>query len=151
MALLTDEHRAWIGHTEAPITVEIARRDIQKYAAATEQIQRRYIDGDEAPPMFVFNLFSRISPLAEMREDGLAADALAGPELPLHRVMAGGTQIRIHRAMRAGDRLVGTRRIVDMFEKAGRSGPLIFTVRVLTVTTESGEPVLEETVTSIAR
>ena len=72
MGLLTSEHLASIGTPEPSIEVEIGRREIQKYAAATEQQQARYIQGDEAPPMFVFNLFSPISALADMRADGLA-------------------------------------------------------------------------------
>ena len=153
MGLLTEEHFAYIGSTEPTIEIEISRRDIQKYAAATEQVQQRYIDGDEAPPMFVFNLFSSISPLSNMRHDGLARPAASakGPSLPLKRVMAGGTEIRQHRPIKAGDTLLGTRRVVDMFEKQGSSGPLIFTVRELAVTNQAGEPILEEIQTSIAR
>lgn len=60
MALLTDEHLNWVGTSDPPFTVEISRRDIIKYATATEQLQPKYLRGDEAPPMFVFNLFSDI-------------------------------------------------------------------------------------------
>ena len=38
-----------------------------------------------------------------------------------------------------------------MFEKKGRSGPLIFTVRQLVVTDADGATVLEERQTAIAR
>ena len=151
MALLTDEHRAWIGRAEAPITVEIGRRDIQKYAAATEQQQEKYINGDEAPPMFIFNLLSEIAQMDQLREDGLARGGGAGPKLPLKRIMAGGTEIRQHRAIKPGDVLTGTRRLVDMYEKQGSSGPLIFMVRELAITNAAGEPVMEEIQTSIAR
>lgn len=151
MALLTDEHRAYIGTVEGEVTVAVSRRDIQKYAAATEQQQPKYLAGDEAPPMFVFNLFSEIAALADLREDGLARGGAGGPRLPLKRVMAGGTEIRQHRPIRPGDVLTGRRRVVDMYEKEGRTGPLIFTVRELAVTTADGEPVMEEIQTSIAR
>ena len=151
MPLLTDEHKAWIGTEESRVTVEISRRDIQKYAAATEQQLDKYIAGDEAPPMFIFNLFSEITALAGLREDGLARVGIAGPKLPLKRVMAGGTTIHQHRPITAGDVLVGTRTIVDLYEKEGRSGPLIFTVRELAITTEDGEAVMEEIQTAIAR
>ncbi len=150
MALLTDEHRAWIGRSEPGVTVDISRRDIQKYAAATQQQQQKYLDGDEAPPMFIFNLFSRVSQLHELRDDGLA-DLVFGPELPLPRVMAGGSELTCHRPIRAGDRLTGTRRIVDMFEKQGNTGPLIFTVTELAVTDADGKPVMEERLTRISR
>lgn len=151
MGLLTEEHRAWIGTTEPPITVEISRRDIQKYSAATEQRQQRYLDGDEAPPMFVFNLFSTIPALADLRPDGLARSTTPGPSLPLKRIMAGGTEMQLHRPIRPGDTLVGERTITDMYEKDGRTGPLIFTERLLRITTAAGEPVLEERQISIAR
>ena len=88
-SLLTDEHRAWIGKTEAPVEVEVGRRDIIKYAIATEQLQQKYLNGDEAPPMFIFNLFGPLRQVGEMRPDGLARGG-DGPKLPLKRVMAGG-------------------------------------------------------------
>jgi 3-methylfumaryl-CoA hydratase len=65
--------------------------------------------------------------------------------------MAGGTQMRIHRPIRPGDTLIGTRRVVDLYEKEGASGPLIFTVRELSITTADGASVMEEIQTSIAR
>ena len=65
--------------------------------------------------------------------------------------MAGGMELLMHRPIRPGDRLTGTHRIVDLFEKAGAQGPLIFTVRELRVVAENGEPVLVETQTGIAR
>jgi len=151
MALLTEEHKAWIGTEEPPITIEVSRRDIQKYAAATQQQQAKYLRGDEAPPMIIFNLFSEIPQLDELRPDGLARGSNQGPKLPLKRVMAGGTEIRQHKPIRPGDVLTGTRRVVDLFEKEGRTGPLIFTVRELAITDAAGEPVMEEIQTGIAR
>lgn len=149
--LLTDEHRAWIGQASTPITVEVSRRDIVRYAIATEQVLQRYLDGDEAPPMFIFNLFGVPRPISELRADGLPRGTGGGPKLPLARVMAGGTEMRLHRPIRPGDVLTGTSRIVDMYEKQGSQGPLIFTVRELRVTDADGAPVLEEIQTSIAR
>lgn len=149
--LLTDEHRTWIGQAEPALEVDVSRREIIKYAAATEQQQEKYLRGDEAPPMFIFNLFGPIAALADLRADGLARGSGGGPRLPLKRVMAGGTEIRQHRPIRPGDHLIGVRRITDMFEKQGATGPLIFTVRELNITTDTGEPVIDEIQTSIAR
>ncbi|MDA1073814.1 MAG: MaoC family dehydratase N-terminal domain-containing protein [Proteobacteria bacterium] len=149
--LLTKEHLSWIGKEEAPVTVEVSRRDIIKYAVATEQQQRKYLDGDEAPPMFIFNLFGPISSLSDLRTDGLAVGLGGGPQMPLPRVMAGGTEIRFTRPIRAGDSLTGVRKITGMYEKSGSTGPLIFTVRTLTVTDAAGDAVLEEIQTGINR
>ena len=149
-SLLNDEHRSWIGKAEPPVEVEVSRRDIIKYSIATEQVQEKYLNGDEAPPMFIFNLFGPLRRMQDMRPDGLGRGA-AGPTLPLKRVMAGGTELRQHRPIRPGDRLVGTQRITGLVEKQGSTGPLIFTERTLEVQGTDGEPVLDEIQTSIAR
>ena len=149
--LLTDEHRAWIGHEEPPVEVEVSRRDIVKYAIATEQRLEKYLRGDEAPLMFIFNLFGPLRRIDELREDGLPRGSGAGPRLPLRRVMAGGVELIVHRPIRPGDRLRGISRITDIYEKPGSQGPLIFTERELTVTAADAEPVLTERQTSIAR
>ena len=98
--------------------------------------------------------------------DGLRPDGLpegfdgfaAGPggaegalRLPLSRIMAGGTELRVHRAIRPGDALTGTRTISRLYEKRGRSGPLIFIEVTLSVVDADGVPVLDEIQTSIAR
>ncbi len=149
--LLTEAHRAWIGHETPAVEVEVSRRDIIKYAIATEQVREIYLQGDEAPLMFIFNLFGALRPVSALREDGLPSGTSAGPKLPLQRVMAGGVALSIHRPIRPGDRLTGVNRITDMYEKSGRQGPLIFTERELRVTDAAGESVLVEKQTSIAR
>jgi 3-methylfumaryl-CoA hydratase len=151
MPLLTEEHRRWIGREDPPVSVEVSRREIVKYALATEQRQAKFLRGDEAPPMFVFNLFGPLRPLAELREDGLPRGQQQGPSLPLKRVMAGGTELVVHRAIRPGDRLTATSRLTDLYEKPGSQGPLIFSVRTTRVVDARGELVLEEIQTAIAR
>ena len=150
MSLMTSEIKAWIGRRADPVTVEISRRDIVKYAVATEQTRQSYLDGDEAPPMFIFGLFKPLLPMDELGPDGLVPVCFQ-PELPLKRTMAGCTKLRIHRPIRPGETLVGTQVLVDIFEKNGRQGPLIFVVSELQITSESGEPVMEEIQTRIAR
>ena len=56
--LLSEAHLSWIGHEDAPIEIEVSRRDIIKYSMATEQKLQKYLDGDEAPLMFIFNSVS---------------------------------------------------------------------------------------------
>lgn len=150
MSLVTPELRAAIGRTGPAVTVEVTRREIRKYAVATRQRDKRYLDGDEAPPLFHYMLFRELEELDELRADGLSSDTLV-PALPLPRVMAGGSQTTYTRPIRAGDLLVGTPRIADIYEKRGAQGPLIFVVTELVVETDAGEPVLVERSTRIAR
>lgn len=148
--LVTDAMRAWIGRAAPTQRLEITRRDIVKYAIATGQRLERYRRGDEAPPMFLFGAAVPLVPLDELGPDGLRPDPLM-PALPLRRVMAGGIRQRWHRPVRPGDVLLVTRTLTDIREKQGASGPLIFIDYTITVTTEDGEPVMEELQSRINR
>ena len=148
--LISAEARSWIGREGEPVHVEVNRSDIIKYSISTEQQQEKFLNGDEAPAMFLFGALRPIAPLAELGSDGLPKDSFL-PDLPLKRVMAGGNTVRYHRPVRPGDVLVGTLRLADIFEKQGSSGPLIFVVYEMKVENENGEPVMDETQTRIVR
>lgn len=151
MALLTTEHLQAIGTASDPVSALVTRRDIIKYSISTEQIRPAYLSGDEAPPMFVVGLFSVLQPLDRYRPDGIPRAGTGGLKLPLKRVMAGGTKVRQHRPIRPGDTLVGVSVLTDLYEKQGRSGPLIFSVREFKIATEDGVPVADQISTTIAR
>lgn len=148
--LLTPDIKAKIGQANPTQHVEVTRRDIQKYAVSTGQRAQKYLDGDEAPPLFHFGFAMEILPPEKLRKDGIAEDKLI-PVLPLKRLMAGSSETVYHRPIRAGDKLAITRRIKDIYEKQGKTGPLIFVVTEVVVETEAGEAVLNETTSLIAR
>jgi 3-methylfumaryl-CoA hydratase len=149
-SMVSDEARSWIGRSQPPIHMEVTRRDIQKYAVATEQRQQKFLNGDEAPPMFLFGLLRPIVPLEGLGPDGIARDGFL-PDFPLKRIMAGGTEMTYHRPLRPGDKLIATKTLADIQEKQGGTGPLIFVSYDLTVETEDGEVVVEERSTRIIR
>jgi hypothetical protein len=65
--------------------------------------------------------------------------------------MAGGLEIEYHGELRPGDEVVATRTLTNLYEKAGRSGPLIFYEIVMEVRRASGELLLTEKTTRILR
>ncbi|MDH3641922.1 MAG: MaoC family dehydratase N-terminal domain-containing protein [Gammaproteobacteria bacterium] len=148
--LLSDELLANIGKQAPPRTEVVTRTDIRKYSIATDQRHRKYLDGDEAPPLYHVALFWDVVELSELSPDGVSIDKLL-PKFPLEREMAGGLNIQYHDKIRAGDTLVGTRTLTDIFEKEGRSGPLIFYEVVLEVAREDGTPVITQKTTRIMR
>jgi 3-methylfumaryl-CoA hydratase len=148
--LVTQAMRGWIGRSEPPIRFEVTRRDIVKYALATDQRLPKYIAGDEAPPMFLFGADRALTPLSALGPDGLRNDPLM-PALPLKRVMAGGVKQRYFRALRPGDVVTIQRSLTDIYAKQGASGPLIFIVYEIRVTDDNGALVLLETQTRINR
>jgi hydroxyacyl-ACP dehydratase HTD2-like protein with hotdog domain len=150
VGLLTSDILAAVGRTGEPRTEVVTRRDIRKYAVATGQRLRKYLDGDVAPPLYHMALFWDVVEQDRLTPDGVSIDPLI-PKLPLTRAMAGGLKVEYARDILPGDVLLARRTLTDLYEKEGRSGPLIFYEVVMTVETEDGQPVLEETTTRILR
>jgi hydroxyacyl-ACP dehydratase HTD2-like protein with hotdog domain len=148
--MLTPELMAHIGRSAPPRKEVVTRRDIRKYAVATGQRLRKYLDGDEAPPLFHIALFWDVVELDQLLPDGLSVDALV-PPLPLTRAMAGGVNITYHRFVRPGDVLVATRTLTGLREKTGSLGPLLIYEITTEIETDAGEPVLTEKNTRLLR
>jgi hydroxyacyl-ACP dehydratase HTD2-like protein with hotdog domain len=148
--LLSSELLATIGRQSAPQRELVTRRDIRKYAVATGNRQRKYLAGDQAPPMFHVPLFWDVVELDQLSPDGVAIDKLL-PRFPLEKAMAGGLKIEYLKDIFPGDWLTATRTLTDIYEKQGRSGALIFYEVVMEITNDAGDPVIREITTRILR
>jgi hydroxyacyl-ACP dehydratase HTD2-like protein with hotdog domain len=150
MSLLTPDLLDNIGRQSTPQRELVTRRDIRKYAVATASRQRKYLDGDQAPPMFHVPLFWDVVELDQLSPDGVSIDTLL-PKFPLEKAMAGGLKIEYIKPIYPGDWLTATRTLTDIYEKAGRSGPLIFYEVVMDVVNDDQELVIREKTTRILR
>jgi hydroxyacyl-ACP dehydratase HTD2-like protein with hotdog domain len=161
-SLITDEIRAWIGHETPPWTIEASKLDLKRFAVATDDLNPLHFDeeyaqksrhsGIIAPPLFYMAPLTNPAPESELRPDGLPYEGkFPIPPTPLPRLMDGGTEIEFFQPIRAGDTLTGRSKIVDIYQKEGRTGPLIFVVRESRFTNQRGELVLIEKGSSILR
>lgn len=149
-SVLNDALLANIGRQSEPVRELVTRRDIRKYAIATGNRQRKYLDGDQAPPMFHVALFWDVVELDELSPDGVSIDRLL-PKFPLEKAMAGGLHIEYHRPVHPGDWLTATRTLSNIYEKIGRSGPLIFYEVDMDIVDDDGNLVIREKTTRILR
>jgi 3-methylfumaryl-CoA hydratase len=135
-SVITAEAREWAAREYPDVSVIITARDIAKFAHATgetnpvhfDRVAARAAGYDDvvAPPMFYLLLRSEpyhLRPRAELGPDGSAADDL--PPLPLQRAMAGETALEFEGLFVAGEVVTCRKRLLDMTEKEGRSGPLV--------------------------
>ena len=65
--------------------------------------------------------------------------------------MAGGLKIDYFKPVYPGDWLTATRTLTNIYEKHGRSGPLIFYEVDMQIVNDAGEPVIREQTTRILR
>ena len=149
-SLLSEQLLDNIGRSSPPKTELVTRRDIRKYSVATDQRLKKYLDGDEAPPLFHIALFWDVVELERLNPDGVFIDALV-PDFPLKRAMAGGVKLDFHQPIGPGDVLTARRTLTEIYEKSGSSGPLIFYVIVTEIENQAGEAVLTEKTTRIMR
>ncbi len=150
MSILTPDILAFIGRQSEPRRELVTRRDIRKYAVATGNRQRKYLDGDVAPPMFHVPLFWDVVELDQLTPDGVSIDTLL-PRFPLEKAMAGGLNIEYHLPVHPGDWLTATRTLTDIYDKEGRSGPLIFYEVVMDIVNDAQQLVIREKTTRILR
>ena len=160
--LITDEIRSWIGREVRPWTIEVSRRDVTRFAVATDDLNPLYLDEEQAkhsryggliaPPLFYMAPLTEPVPETELRPDGLPFEGkLPVPPTPLPRLMDGGTEVEFLQPVRVGDVLTGRSKITNIYQKTGRSGPLIFVQRETIFTNQKGELVLIEKGASILR
>jgi acyl dehydratase len=161
-SLITDEIRSWIGRETSPWTIEATKLDIKRFAVATDDLNPLYLDeeyaqqsrygGLIAPPLFYMAPLTNPVPENELRPDGLPYEGkFPIPPTPLPRLMDGGTEIEFFAPIHAGDTLTGRCKIIDIYQKEGRSGPLIFVVRESRYTNQNGELVVVEKGAAILR
>ena len=148
--LLTESLISYIGKTSPSKKELVTRRDIRKYSIATGYRQRKYLDGNEAPPLFHLSLFWDIVELDQLSPDGVSIDILL-PDFPLKRAMAGGVKMKYYQSIHPGDWLTAKRTLTDIYEKNGRSGPLIFYEVTMEIKNDAGELVIQEKTTRILR
>ena len=161
-SLITDEIRSWIGYETPPWTIEVSKLDVKRFAVATDDLHPLYLNEEYAkksrygeiiaPPLFYMAPLTNPVPEGELRPDGLPYEGkFPIPPTSLPRLMDGGTEIEFFAPIRPGDTITGRCKITDIYQKEGRSGPLIFVVRESTYTNQRGEMVLIEKGAAILR
>lgn len=153
---MTDEMRAML-HVERDVFVAppIGENDIRKWAIAVywpETPPRQFWDVEYARAGRWGGLVAPedFNPFAwpiERRE----ATRLGGPigSEPGQRVLNGGSEARYFTFMRPGDVIRTSTKLVDVYEKTGRLGLMLFLINETTWTNQRGEVVKVDRKTSI--
>lgn len=160
--VITDEARAWATTPFPTYEVTVGRTDIARYARAIGETDPRYFDAEAAraaghpdvvaPPYFPYTIRMQAANLrdrADLEPDGSSSEDV--PPVPTTRAMAGETTLELGAAIHAGDHITMTKRIVDLFEKSGRSGTLVFVTQEFLFTNQHDDLVLREEFTRIYR
>ena len=143
-SVITDEMRAFIGAESKPVTYRVSHREIARFNAA--------ING-ELPP--IENDPAPISNAEPIKANPLILRSFITspfdppfPE-PLHDILDGGSKFNFVRPVVAGDEINVVRKLIDIFEKSGRLGPMLFKITEVTYTDGDGNLVATQESTTI--
>ncbi len=127
-SLITDELRAAIGRESPPVTYEVDNLGCRQFARSVGYTDPVFFDeeyaksqghrGIVAPPGFLGHpIFNPAKPARGPETPGL--------NIPLKRVLNGGTDVEYFDEICAGDVLTGAMKISDIQEREGRMGPML--------------------------
>jgi uncharacterized OB-fold protein len=158
---LTDEVLSYIGKVGEPVTgYPISEHEVRRFCYAVDQLNPAYIDpgyeggGMQVPPAFLSIPFDTDVPLSELTDDGIPAipKGAVMPPLPqLKRRLWGGVQVEFFQKLHIGDVLSKQYRVLDIYERQGGSGSMVFMITEWTYSNQRGEKVAVEVNTIIAR
>jgi hydroxyacyl-ACP dehydratase HTD2-like protein with hotdog domain len=165
-SLITDELRAAIGMEWPPITScdPVQSSEVRRFTQATMDASRIYYDeayarerkygGLTAPGSFPITFPRRRAPGTPdpvVPGPGVsqaeAAIGRAGPQIPWPpqlKVFHAYSDLEIYEHARLGDRITMRRRIVDVHERTGRRGLLLFVVTENVFTNQDGDVLCTE-------
>src|SRR5262245_58694516 len=124
-AAATSDLAGWIGRTETA-TDEITATPYAALSAMLDRSTERPAAGAPLPPLWHWLYFLPLHRQSDIGPDGHAKRGGFLPPVPLPRRMWAGSQFEVRRPLRIGDRASRTSTIVDVTDKSGRSGPLVF-------------------------
>jgi acyl dehydratase len=137
-SVITEELRSMLGVEAEPEVFEVEKGHIIRFAQAIgdpnplwndrEYARKSNYDDIIAPPMFLI-------------DEGLTkfADRLIKLKNPLPSTLNGGTEIEYYKPMKPGDIITTVAKLIDLKEKSGGSGKLLFQIVEVTYTNQKGE------------
>jgi acyl dehydratase len=135
----TQINKGVIGKESPPFVLTVERGRIKEFARAIGDSNPAYLDdrvgqasewGDIiAPPTF----------LTTFRDGADSATFLKDLGTDISRVLHGEQEFEIFRPIRPGETFTCRSRVIDVYEKTGRSGPMAFVKRETVVTDATNE------------
>lgn len=148
-SLITPEARAMIGKTTPSMSEEVSAGAIRRWCKAVFDTNPLHTDpeyakrgphrGLVAPPSFYMTL---ARPFA-------GEDHGPRPSIEAKRGVAGSSEVQFFAPICPGDVITRQGKLADIYEKPGRTGPMVFIVTESTCTNQRGEVVAKTRSASI--
>ena len=132
----------WVGRVEEAQDIVTARQARQ--LAATLDVSGPFADGDPLPALWHWMGWTPETPMAELGPDGHPAKGGFLPPVPLERRMWAGGRLEFLAPLRIGETLHRQSEILNVAEKTGSTGRMVFVTVRHEVTGQEGLAIREE-------
>ena len=116
---------SWIGRKET-VDDTVTATPYAALSATLDDPPERPPSGTPLPPLWHWLYFLPLYRQSDVGPDGHAKRGGFLPPVPLPRRMWAGSQLAFDAPLRVGDRITRASTIVDVTQKSGRTGPLVF-------------------------
>jgi len=148
-SVITDEMRAVIGVESEPSVYEIEKEPIRRWAEAIGDPNPLYHDEEYAKKRGYRSL---VAPPAFVAQYSYPVKAGGRPRFssPFTRNLNGGNEYEFFKPVQAGDVITATTKVVDIYEREGRLGKMLFVISETTYKNQDGEIVAKARNTGIS-
>jgi 3-methylfumaryl-CoA hydratase len=139
---MSSEFSDWIGRSEEMTdTIEPARSNALRAALGDAKPKQA---GETMPLLHHWLYFWNVQPPAGLGEDGHPAKGGFLPPVPLPRRMWAGGRLEFVQPLKLGERATRVSKILDVQEKSGKTGRLVFVTVEHRLSGENGLAIIEE-------
>ena len=133
-------NKSAVGKEMPPFVVTVERGKIKEFARAIGDLNPLYLDDRVGQASEFGDIIAPPTFLTTFRDESADTSALLR-ELgtDISRVLHGEQEFEIHRPLRPGETFLCRSRVLDVYEKTGKSGPMAFVVREMVVTDKTDE------------
>ena len=135
--------KEWIGREEGRVDV-VTAVPVAALAATLDRDDPAPRTGDQLPPLWHWLYFLPLARQSELGPDGHPKRGGFLPPVTLPRRMWAGGRLDFHQPLRVGDEITRMSRIVDITQKQGRSGALVFVLVRHEISGPGGLAIAEE-------
>ena len=144
-SIISDDMRSFIGLESSPVTYDIERHAVGRFACAIGDPNPLYSNAEIArssshggliaPPTFFRSLLPGKYPKPY-------------PE-PFAHILDGGSKYRFFEPVMVGDQITVVRKITELYEKSGRMGSMLFKISIISYTGQDGKLKATQSTTTI--
>jgi len=139
-SVITPELKALIGKESPPTSWLVDQSSIVEFAQALDDPNPLWNDEKEARKSRFGGLIAPPTFPAYLRNDQMHKMLFELPT-PLKRVLNGGNEIEWYQPIRPGDRITVTGKLIDLREREGAMGRMLFVISESTYANQFGEVV----------